>query len=85
MSKKDLEDTEHADPAEAHPWKRYILRRFTTEILIFLAIIIPVAVFVVVSIIAGISNEIGIIFAFISFILYVYIFIKLELWGKIRR
>jgi hypothetical protein len=85
MPKKDLEDEEYKDPAEAHPWKRYIIRRFTTVFLIFLAIIIPGVVFVLVSILAGLSTEIGITLAFVSFILYVYLFVKLELWNKVKR
>ena len=73
------------DPAKAHPWKRYILRRFTTHLFIYLSLLIPVFIFYTISILAGLSTEIGIFLAFISFLVYIYILWKKELWNKIIR
>ena len=80
MKKNELED-----PAEFNPWKRYFLRSFITNIFIYLTIIIPGFVFYFVSIFLGFSITIGIFFAFISFLIYVYFLLKYELWNKIDR
>ncbi len=73
------------DPASKHPWKRYIIRSFITEIFILLALAIPFFIFYIISIIVGLPTEIGILVAFISFIIYIYIFFKKELWSKVKR
>ena len=73
------------DPAESHPWKRYILRNFITKSLIYLAIIIPASVFFLVSILLNFSIKIGIILAACSFFGYIYFLWKKELWNKIMR
>ena len=73
------------DPAKSHPWKRYFFRGFTTNILIYLTLIIPAIVFYFVVILVGLSTAIGISLAFISFLIYVYFLWKKELWNKIKR
>ncbi len=79
------QDKDSEDPAQSHPWKRFIVRGFVTQLFIYLSIIIPGLVFFLVSILIGASFVIGILLAFISFVVYIYILCKKELWNKIRR
>ena len=73
------------DPAEKNPWRSYIIRNFTTRFLILLSLLIPLFVFYFVSILASISTTIGVFLAFISFIVYIYLLWKKELWNQIKR
>lgn len=73
------------DPAEKAPYQRFILRSLLTHILFLLILIIPACVFLIVSVIGDFPTEVGFIFAILSFILYLYIFLKKELWNLIKR
>jgi hypothetical protein len=77
---KDLED-----PAKTHPWRRHIVRSSFTYIFIYLILIIPGLVFFIISIVAGFPTEIGMLSAFVSLFLYLFILWKKELWNYIRR
>ena len=73
------------DPAEDAPVTRYFIRWFMASFLFLLLFIIPGIVYLTLSIIAGLPNEIGGLFAFISFFIYIYILWKKELWNLIKR
>ena len=85
IDNKDLDDPVFADPAEQAPIKRYIIRGFWTSFLYLLLLVIPGIVFYLISILFGLSNQIGIFFAFVSFFIYIYFFWKMELWNMIQR
>jgi hypothetical protein len=42
---KKGEDEILRDPAKSHPWKKFIIRDFTTNFIIYLILIIPALVF----------------------------------------
>jgi len=73
------------DVAESAPTQRFILRYLTAAFLFLLLIIIPGFVFFLVSVYGGFRIEIGFLLACISFLVYLYILWKKELWNMIKR
>lgn len=82
---KKEETVHYKDPAESAPIRRYILRELTADFLASLLIIIPGLVFALVSVYGGFPYEVGFVLAFLSFLGYVYVFWKKQLWNKIKR
>ena len=64
---QELEDDNLKDSAKHHPWKRHIIRNFTTNFSTLLILIIPALVFYIVTVFAGLSTTIGISLAFLFF------------------
>jgi hypothetical protein len=87
LGKKDTSFNKNyfEDPAEAAPIRRYILRSFLTSMLILCAVVLPGIVYGLVSIVGPFSNEIGALCALLSFIFYLYLVWKKELWNTIKR
>lgn len=73
------------DPAEAAPVRRYVARSLLTSALILGAVILPGIAYGLISIIGPFPNEVGVVGALLSFVLYVYIAWKKELWNTIKR
>jgi hypothetical protein len=82
---KEDEDDFFEDPAKTNPWKRFVIRDFTTNFILYTILIIPALVFYIVTILLGLSTTIGILFAFVSFLILIYLTLKKELWNKIKR
>ncbi|MCK4416501.1 MAG: hypothetical protein KAU84_05035, partial [Thermoplasmatales archaeon] len=64
---------------------RYIIRGFWVIFLYLLILIIPALVYILISELAGLPNNVGVGFAFLSFFGYIYIVWKKELWNIIKR
>ena len=75
----------YVDPAEAAPIRRHIFQWFVTILLSLGILILPGFVFFLVSVYGGLSDELSILLAFLSFVAYAYIVLKRELWKIIRR
>lgn len=73
------------DPAEHHPLLRLTIRYITLLFLFFLALFIPALTFYFFSILLHLSTTIGTLLGVLSFILYLYVFWKKELWNLIKR
>ncbi len=81
-----LEDNDFfQDPAIKAPMRRFIFRIFWTEAIILFAFVVPAIVFWLVSIVGRIPPGIGAICTLASFIGYIYVVWKKELWNKIKR
>ena len=73
------------DPAKNHPFLRLIVRYGILLFLLLLALLIPTIVFYVVSILFHLHSTLGTILGLASFVLYLYVLWKKELWNLIRR
>ena len=82
---KFRDKTYYEDPAKSAPIQRYVIRIFWVTLLYLLILIIPALTYILISELAGLANNIGIFFAFISFFGYVYILWKKELCNMIKR
>ena len=87
LNKEDeiRDKTYYEDPAKAAPVQRYVIRSFWVAFLYILILVIPALVYMIISELAGLPNNIGVFFAFLSFFVYIYIVWKKELWNKIQR
>ncbi len=84
--KDEIRDrTYYEDPAKSAPVQRYLIRSFWVVFLYILVLVIPAFVYILISELAGLPNNIGVFFAFLSFFVYIYIFWKKELWNLIKR
>ena len=75
----------YEDPAKTAPVRRYVIRSFWAVSLYLLILVIPGMVYFLISELAGFPNDIGVLFAFLSFFGYIYFLWKKELWNKIQR
>jgi hypothetical protein len=75
----------YIDPAESAPTERLIVRYVTASFLFLLFLIIPLLVCVLVSVYGGFPIVFGFLLAGISFLVYLYVFWKKELWNMIKR
>jgi hypothetical protein len=73
------------DPAESAPTQRLIVRYVTASFLFLLFLIIPLLVWVLVSVYGGFPLVFGFLLAGLSFLVYIYFFWKKELWNMIKR
>ena len=79
------QDDEFNDPAEHHPFLRLLMRYFILLFLIFLSVFIPGITFFVVSILLKLPTELGTILGLVTFVFYLYLMWKKELWNLIKR
>ncbi len=82
---KNHDEIYYEDPAAKAPIRRYIIRGFWVIFLYLLILIIPALAYILISELAGLPNNVGVGFAFLSFFGYIYIVWKKELWNIIKR
>jgi hypothetical protein len=87
LDKKDeiCDRNYYEDPTKSAPVQRYIIRSFWVVFLYILVFVTPALVYILISELAGLPNDIGVFFAFLSFFVYLYILWKKELWNLIKR
>ena len=73
------------DPAMSAPIRRHINRGLWSSALLFPALLIPLIIYAMISIIGGLPIAIGGLISILSFFGYFYFVWKKELWNKIKR